>query len=207
MAAYQAEAKQQGLTLRGTVPTKDGAVLLLGPDEPAFWPVYEASDESNDGAPDPMDRWSKRVIGGLAASWGGTAQFPSDGPPFPPFISWAIASGRCWASPVGLLLHDEAGLWISFRGAVLLPGLTVDAPASPAPCLSCTDTPCLTACPVGALSGSGYDVSACKDHLNRPEGRPCLKGCLVRASCPVSTQMVRLPEQSAFHFAAFLRGT
>jgi epoxyqueuosine reductase len=38
-------------------------VLMLGPDEPRFWPAFQQSAEWRDGMADPMDRWSTRVIG------------------------------------------------------------------------------------------------------------------------------------------------
>ncbi|HVH03937.1 MAG TPA: ferredoxin, partial [Amaricoccus sp.] len=31
-----------------------GTIVLLGPDEPGFWPIFTASPESRDGAADPM---------------------------------------------------------------------------------------------------------------------------------------------------------
>ena len=178
-------------------------VLLLGPHEPGFWAVFSSAPEAGDGAPDPMDRWSKRVIAPLAQQFGGTALFPSDGPPYAPFFSWAMHSGRAWQSPVTLLVHDRAGLWVSFRGALRLPYL-LDLPATPTPpCTTCT-APCQTACPVGALNGDGYDVARCHAHLDTKEGKDCLsQGCLVRSVCPVSQTYGRLAEQSHFHMKAF----
>lgn len=51
-------------------------VVLLGPDEPQFWSEFEDSSEYRDGAPDPMDRWSARVIGDWAREIGGKPIFP-----------------------------------------------------------------------------------------------------------------------------------
>ncbi|MDV7202389.1 hypothetical protein RYZ18_13730 [Roseovarius sp. 10] len=50
-------------------------VVLLGPDEPRFWSAFEDSSEYRDGAPDPMDRWSARVIGDWAREIGGGSLF------------------------------------------------------------------------------------------------------------------------------------
>ncbi|NHX27468.1 ferredoxin, partial [Escherichia coli] len=63
-------------------------LILIGPREPGFWPRFSASPEYADGTADPLDRWSKRMIGAVAAETGGRAIFPSDGPPWPPFIDW-----------------------------------------------------------------------------------------------------------------------
>lgn len=206
LAGLRAAAADQCLALRGGLHEDGETVLLLGPDEPRFWPHFKASPEFRDGAPDPLDRWSKRVIDALAAAFGGRAVYPSDGPPYPPFLRWAAASGHAWQAPTGLMVHDEAGLFVSYRGALRLPGLLDLPPEGCNPCPTCTAQPCLTACPVGALSaGSDYDVAACRAHVASASGRDCREaGCRVRRACPVSRAFGRMPEQSAFHMAAFL---
>ncbi|MCT4555948.1 MAG: ferredoxin [Pelagimonas sp.] len=212
-AAAERDAARRGLRLRGALSpqTLDGlpgdtqTVLLLGPDEPRFWPIFSSSEEFADGAPDPLDRWSKRVLGELATAWGGSAIFPSDGPPYPPFLHWARDSGESWDSPVGLMVHKDAGLFISYRGAIALPEqIALPQPAQP-PCPSCA-APCLTSCPVDALNASkSYDVDACKTHMRSAAGAACREGCLVRLACPAKApEFERLPVQSAFHNAAFL---
>ena len=186
-------------------PGGTGTIVLIGPSEPGFWPLLTASGEWRDGAPDPVDRWSKRVIGALAEGLGGTAIFPSDGPPYAPFFRWALVSGRAWASPVGMLVHAEAGLMISFRGAVRIAGAHLPLPRpAPNPCESCAERPCRTACPVDALSPGGYAVAACRAYLETPPGADCLsRGCAARRACPVSRSYGRLEAQSAFHMRAF----
>lgn len=186
------------------VPPGTRTLLLLGPGEPGFWPHVTASPEFADGAPDPLDRWSRRVIGQLACDLGAKALFPFGGPPWQPFIAWARKSGRAWESPVGLLVHDRAGLMVSYRGALALK-VHIDLPAPPqaAPCETCAQ-PCLRACPVGALSGAGYDTAACHGYLDTGPGADCRNGgCAVRRSCPVSQGYGRLPAQSAYHMARF----
>lgn len=184
----------------------DGAktLLLLGPHGPGFWVHFTTSKEYNDGQPDPLDRWSKNTITPWAKKLGAQAIFPSDGPPYPPFIAWARRSGQAWPSPVGLLVHNRTGLFISYRAALALP-TQIDLPsAGKNPCNTCQGQPCTTACPVGALTPQGYDVVACKAYLDTKAGRDCMtSGCLVRRTCPVSQKYGRLPEQSAFHMAAF----
>ncbi|WP_456387100.1 ferredoxin [Profundibacter sp.] len=183
-------------------PSGTKTLLLLGPYEPGFWPHFTASPEYLDGAADPLDRWSKRIITPWANSQNASAIFPSDGPSFAPFIQWAKNSGRAWGSPVGLLVHDVAGLFVSYRAAVAL-HVQIDLPnTGQNPCITCSK-PCLTACPVNALTGE-YDVARCKSHLNTPTGKACMEtGCLVRTACPAGHSYGRLPQQSAFHMAAF----
>jgi len=190
------------LALLGVVHEDGDSIVLLGPG-PGFWPAFTASGEYADGAPDPLDRWSKRLIDPLAASWGGVALYPSDGPPYPPFIAWALASGQAWAAPVGLLCHAEQGLWCSFRGAVRVPGLLPRDTGAP-PCPRCDGQPCRTACPAGALTEAGYDTARCHAWLDTAAGADCMaRGCAVRRACPVSANFGRSTDQSAFHMRAF----
>lgn len=196
----------QALQVFGALHEGAETIILLGPHEPGFWAHFTASPEYKDGYPDPLDRHSKRVIGTLATAWGGTAVFPSDGPPFAPFLAWAMASGQAWQSPVGMLVHARAGLMVSYRGAVQVSGrLELPVPATN-PCDRCLDKPCLTACPVAALNDSKiYDVALCKSHILDAGRQTCLsEGCLTRRACPVSASYGRLAAQSAFHMKSFL---
>lgn len=187
-------------------PPDSRALLLIGPmGGAAWWPRITASAEWRDGAPDPVDRWSQRVLGGLAARFGGRALFPSDGPPWPPFFRWAQDSGALWQSPVGMLVHARQGLWVSFRGALALP-FAVALPPESNPCETCADQPCRGACPVEALSPTAYDVPRCHAFLDTEAGRDCMTGgCAARRACPVSKSHARLAEQSAYHMSRFHR--
>ncbi|WP_289042699.1 ferredoxin [uncultured Aliiroseovarius sp.] len=203
LEALTKDARAVDLDVFGALHDGPDTVILLGPVEPAFWHAFTASSENHDGAPDPMDRWSKRVICRLAASWQGAAVFPSDGPPYPPFFDWALRSGRAWQSPVALLVHDTAGLWVSYRGAVRVTGHLTLPPTPACPCDTCA-APCKTACPVDALGAASYDVDGCITHMNTGDSADCMdKGCAVRRTCPVSRSCGRLAAQSAFHMKAF----
>ncbi len=210
MAAFQKPLspapETQALAVFGALHEGGDTIVLLGPHEPGFWAVFSASPEYNDGGADPLDRWSKRVVTPLAQSWGGEALFPSDGPPYAPFLEWALASGQAWQSPIGMLVHARAGLMVSYRAAVRLPALYDLPEAATSPCETCAEKPCLTACPVAALNDSQlYEVPKCKAHIIAPQGRDCLQsGCLARRICPRSQTYGRVPEQSAFHMRAFL---
>lgn len=200
---------REGLTVAGAfapaphdrAPYGTRAILLVGPDGPAFWDRFRASVEYGDGMPDPLDRWSRRILGRIAAESGGMAMFPFDGPPWHPFRDWALRAGAAQLSPVSLLVSAREGLWVSFRGALAVPFAVTMDPA-PAPCPTCAGTPCRTACPVDALGPDRYDVAACRAHVGTAAGAACLDGCLVRRACPPGAG--RQPQaQSAFHMASF----
>ena len=229
LAALTRAAAAHRLTVSGIVSVMPGdglpprirSVVLLSPDEPAFWPHVTAQPEFGDGAPGPLDRWSRRVIGALACDLGGKAWFPFGGPPWRPFTAWALRSGQAFTSPVGLLVHATRGLFISWRGAIgleealsptftrtLAPALAdssapalADTPAQ-RPCDTCA-APCMAACPVDAFAGGRYDVAACHAYLDTGPGADCLTGgCRVRRACPVGAGN-RQAAQAAFHMKAF----
>ena len=185
------------------VPPGTQTLLLLGPAEPGFWAHLTAQPEWQDGQPDPIDRWSRRVIGRIACDLGAKALFPFGGPPYHPFYRWALRTGRIWDSPVRLLISADQGLMVSFRGALALKSRVAIPNPAARPCDGCA-APCVSACPTAALTADGYDVPACHAFLDRPDGAPCLtQGCAVRRACPVSQGYARLPEQSAYHMRRF----
>ena len=210
VAAIAARLSDQCLTILGGfacedtqgLPPDTRTLLMIGPAGAGYWPHVMAQPEW-DSAPDPVDRWSRRVIGRLACDLGGKALFPFGGPPWHPFYTWALQTGRVWESPVRLLIHADQGLMVSFRGALALRE-ALDLPATPPrPCDACA-RPCLTACPVGALTAAGYDLPTCHAYLDTAPGRDCMdQGCAVRRACPVSQSYARLPEQSAYHMRQF----
>ena len=182
-------------------------ILLVGMVGTENWPAFSASPEYRDGAADPLDRYSTRVISALAGEFGATALFPFAGPPWLPFQRWAMRAEAVAPSPLGLLIHPRYGLWHSYRGALGF-AEALDLPPrreTISPCDGCAERPCLTICPVAAFSGRGYDVESCATHLRAPQGRPCLtRGCLARRACPAGDAHPQSPEAAGFHMRAFL---
>jgi hypothetical protein len=190
----------------GAVP---GTIVLLGWAGSSGWPRFAASPEFRDGLSDPLDRWSRRVIDEMAAQCGAIAIYPFEGPPWPPFQTWARRAGGGFVSPLGLLIHPDYGLWQSYRGALAFQE-KLDPPLANArahPCESCADRPCLSACPVGAFSAAGYDVDACAAHLAAPDGEPCMRaGCRARLACPIGAEHRYGAQQARFYMGAFRAG-
>ena len=200
-------ANGAGLTVMGALYSRedDSSVILMGAG-PGFWDILENAPEMRNPEADPVDRWSERVINALAAGLGAHAVYPFGGPPYAPFIRWAELSGRAWPSPTGMLVHDTVGLMISYRGALRFRGrIPVPAPQTENPCLTCVSRPCVTACPVGALSDTQpYKLDVCHEFLDTDAGQDCMSfGCAARRACPVSAGAARCPAQSAHHMKAF----
>jgi hypothetical protein len=182
-------------------------LLLIGNIGSSLWPEFSSSPETSDGGPDPLNRWTQRVIGGIARAVGAEALFPFGGPPYLPFQRWAQRAEAVAPSPLGILIHPDYGLWHAYRGALAFAGRLALPPRSerPRPCDSCAGRPCLSACPVGAFSGQGYDVPACIGHIGSPAGEACMGGgCLARRACPVGTAFGYGAAQARFHMTAFL---
>jgi hypothetical protein len=179
-------------------------LILLGP-APNFWDVFTQSPEYIDKTPNPIDRWSKRVIDILAQDLDARPMYPFGGPPYAPFLNWALQTNRAHSSQVGMLVHLDVGLMVSYRGALAF-DQHVELPkqGDDNPCHNCATKPCLTACPVTALTPQGYDVPKCKDFLQTSGGTDCMTaGCKVRRACPLSAGAGRTEAQSALHMQAF----
>jgi hypothetical protein len=202
----EAAIEAEGLIAMGACMEDQGTLLMVGAG-PGFWETFRAAPEYSDNLPDPLDRWSLRVVTALADRLGAIPVFPFGGPPYAPFIAWAKRTGRAFDSPTGMLVHDRVGLMISYRGALQFDRYIQDVPPAPglSPCDDCPGRPCVAACPVGALSAdSAYDVAACHSFLDGPDGGDCMEqGCAVRRACPLSAGAARDTRQSAFHMRSF----
>ena len=211
-----AELQGTGLSVRGwcvdqvveSEPQgdRDHAIVLIGNLGGSFWPTFRKSRFEDNHA---LDRWTKHVIDPIAEKLGGQPLYPSD-KPYQPFQRWAKKAEGFEASPHGILMHPEYGLWQAYRAALVF----CDVSEMPPPqkvehaCATCADTPCLTTCPVGAFSTEGYDVAVCRGHVRaNPDGHCATKGCLARQACPIATEHHYLEDQQRFHMKAFLKSS
>ena len=214
LAEIRAAVAEAGLAYRGGFhPNMDeadtggaGTILLLGFVGRGNWPAFAASPEAHDGEPHSLDRWSRRVIGKLAADLGAHALFPFDGPPWLPFLKWAQRAEPVYPSPIGTLIHPDWGLWHAWRGALAFhERLELPPPdRRPRPCDTCVEKPCLSTCPVKAFSSSGFDVRTCVAHIDSPRGADCMSdGCRARRACPIGANHRYDSDEAAFHMRAF----
>lgn len=231
LADVTAKVNAAGLEIRGgfepgeddavpLVPGSDGgerspcAVVLLGNIGSSLWARFQASGYL-DGRPDPLDDWSSDVIAALAKTWDALAVFPFEGPPFLPFLRWARRAEPVFPSRMGPLIHPEYGLWHAYRGALIFAqpvgGLdahrgSVGKLLASSPCETCTDKPCLTTCPVGAVEIGHYNVPCCVDHLEAHNNGACMtQGCAARRACPTGQQYRYEAAQAQHHMRVFAR--
>jgi hypothetical protein len=191
------------------------AALLIGNHGRAMWHAFAASPEFSDGRPDPMDRWTRRVVLGALAGLPqpSRALFPF-GADLWPFQRFAKRAMGLKPSPLGLLIHPQYGLWHALRAAIVFP--QIDAPEPQVrelihPCDACIEKPCLNTCPVNAFSPSGFAVTACRSYIDGPissqsdsSGPDCMnEGCAARNACPVGAEWRYGEAQLRFHMDSF----
>jgi ferredoxin len=182
-------------------------IVLVGMRGREDWSAFANAPERRDGRPDPLDRWSRRIIDAIADVCSARALYPFGGPPYLPFQRWAMRAEAVHVSPLGVLIYPEYGLWHSYRGALgFVEALPIpEIERRPSPCDACSARPCLTACPVGAFKRAGYDVATCATHLLAREGGACMNGgCLARLACPIGADFRQGEDQARFHMEAFL---
>lgn len=209
-----------GVFVRGSLSFNEGegpllmngasarSVVLLGNIGGSIWPAFSSWRDlpENRMRQNPLDDWSKAIIRPVSERLDATAYFPSD-PPWQPFQRWAMQAEGLKASPLGILIHPQFGLWHGYRGALGFADALEDAEPpvfATHPCDQCAEKPCLTACPVNAVTTAGFDVQGCRSHLRAREGQAdCMvSGCLARNACPVGADYRYPAGQLAFHMAA-----
>lgn len=181
-------------------------LLLIGSTGPSLWPVLRHSTEFTDGKPDPLDRYTRRTLGDLAGEFGFGVLFPFDGPPYHPFQQWAMKCGGFSQSPLGVLAHHALGPWAGFRAALLsaIPLRELTQTSQAGPCETCEDKPCLSICPVNAVSLAGnYDVAACRNYLIETPDADCWSSCLARRACPFGTDHQQDAATARHHMKSF----
>jgi hypothetical protein len=182
------------------------SLLLVGQAGAAPWPHFlKWRERQPAGLRNPLDTWARQVIGDVARRFGARAVSPSDRP-YLPFQRWAMRAEGLKASPLGILMHPQYGLWHAYRGALLFDvEVSVEPPRQAIHlCDLCAGKPCLTSCPVDAYDGSSFNHAACLAHVRGERGGRCRNdGCLDRNACPYGTEYRYPQDEQAFHMAAF----
>jgi hypothetical protein len=187
----------------------DGArgAVVVGSGGPAFFDGFErVGFELADGAPNPLDRYTRRIVEGAVADVLGPAAiahavyFPfAGGAPLIPFQRIGRAAGIGPPGPLGLQIHPDYGPWWAYRALVVVEQPLSEATPLGDACAGCP-APCVAACPGGAVARPGFSVPAC--HAHRLRAEPCRLSCAARIACVRGPEHRYRDEELAFHMAA-----
>ena len=194
------------LSLGRLMPGAEAAVVV-GSGGPAFFDRFASeSPEAADGAPHPLDRYTKRIAGTTVAdamARVGVAHaiyFPFDGAePLIPFQRLGRAAGLGGPGPLALQIHPVFGPWWAYRALVVVDRALPPRPPIGDGCAGC-DAPCVDACPAHAVARAGFSVAAC--HERRLAAEPCKLSCAARIACIRGPEHRYTDAELAFHMAA-----
>ena len=183
--------------------------VVIGNGGGAFWAAFQQHLAAHPAAgreADPLDAFTRHVVGdaiGPLREEVGSARvvFPFELHPLAvSFVHLAECAGLGRRSLLGVLVHPEYGPWMALRAAILVPfALSAPRPAEGFdPCPTCVERPCITACPVGAVGPSGWDVPRCAAHRIAVPG-DCGPGCHSRIACVYGREHRYPPDAMAFH--------
>jgi epoxyqueuosine reductase len=112
------------------------------------------------------------------------------------------AAGLPPPGPLGLQVHPRFGPWWAYRALVVLDLALQDEAPLDRPCAGCP-APCVTACPGGATTTAGLQVSACiAERLASPA---CQGSCAARIACIAGPEHRYPAAQLGFHMGHSLR--
>lgn len=196
------EAMQTTLTEQVAGFSNYSQLILIGHGGKQMWEALQASEHR--GATDPIDSFSMdRVAQWLVESHPATAYeiiYPASQCVVPLQALGALA-GWHHASPFRIGINQTWGSWFAYRVAVLADTNikpTTDL-ATDSPCLSCSDMPCLSACPAQALVDSELSLQRCAG-FRLQEDSSCNNKCLSRLICPVAAEHRYTLEQINYHY-------
>ena len=118
VTGLQTRLHANGLVLLGSIVEGGRTRVMVGNAGSRMVPHVPGLPEA-DPRDDPVNRWTRQVMEPIAEEFGATVSYPFDGPPWHPFVSWMLATGQAFISPLGLAVHPRYGLWFALRAALL----------------------------------------------------------------------------------------
>ena len=196
---------------------KSGSLLLVGHAGKAFWELYRQHKAGEAmQRPDPVDSYSAEITQTVIEQYlpDITKQqlFPSADCPV---NLMALGRAFSWhaASPLGMGIHQQYGLWSAYRALWWL-DITLDDDAELAPpslkssrsnristlCAECETQDCVSACPTEAIDFSGTpDLERCADYRLK-DASQCESTCLARMACPYAAEHRYTEPQMRYHY-------
>ncbi|HVN28954.1 MAG TPA: hypothetical protein VMT64_10735 [Candidatus Binataceae bacterium] len=207
-AAVTAPYKVAGIAPR----TK--SIIVIGNGGGAFWQSFKQHVEKNAGwtaRDNPLDDFTRFVIERdvmpILSNVAHTVVYPfmSSGPTLN-FMEAGKAAGLSGPSIIGVVVHPTYGPWVAFRAAILI-DVELDTPGEAYgfdPCPSCSARSCISACPAGAVTLSGWDIPKCLTHRVEVEA-DCTPRCHARVGCVLGPEHRYPDDELAYHQMRALR--
>jgi len=110
------------------------------------------------------------------------------------------------ASPFMVGINAHVGSWFAYRALVLAnTDLAVTtALVSESPCVTCEDSPCISACPAHALDDGKFHLEKCLSYRQQSDSL-CANTCLARCACPVGSEHRYSDAQMQFHYGRSMK--
>lgn len=175
-------------------------VVIVANGGRSLWPRFRASEEAR-AVRDPLDRYTRRVLGEAAATCDPAAAVAlytdRRAETYLPMMALAQRAGLGVPSRLGVLIHPEYGPWLAIRGLLFVPfEVESGEPLDYAPCVGCP-APCATACHGGVVGADGVDVEGC--FRTKLLKRACRADCDARRACVVGPEHTYPDEQIEHH--------
>lgn len=109
-------------------------------------------------------------------------------------------------SPFRIGVNREWGSWFAYRVVVLADTdyLPSEKWRDNSPCDACSEKPCISACPVDALSSGSLSLEKCIQY-RKVDASLCANTCHSRCACNVGVQHRYTDEQLHYHYSVSLR--
>ncbi len=195
LASSRVTSVLDGLDVEGW-PT----LILLASTGSALWDAMSAAGWLDRA--DPVDSWCAAALAELRDALPGRAVFVFPSRSSVDVVALGRAAGWAHPTPLGLGMHPEHGLWVGYRGAILVDSALPERGivAAPSPCATCVHTPCVTSCLGAAVEPGGLQIAACFGQ--RLVETPCATRCASRLACPVGALSRYGEAQIAHHHAS-----
>ena len=191
-------------------PTYQRLVLLCGGGR-QFWRRF-GEENARDwvASENPLDQFCEREVERLSTPLRTVDPSLVTAYPFKhPRQVWGVQSlleGTALGQPApyGIGQDPRFGPWWAVRG-ILLTSLPLPLSSLPkfSACQFCTDTPCVSACPAGAVRREGFLWRECAQY--RLDELTCREDCPARVACPMGATFRYGLAQTRHHYRASMR--
>ena len=194
------ETVRGGLERLGVALGRVRTLVLFGNGGTAFWQAFQ---QVGANGLHPVDAFSQRCVADfMQRRWVDVPYtFLYPGNVTVPLQTLGQLAGWHHESPMKVGINDSWGLWYAYRALI---AVEAEWPASvpvisSSPCESCTDKPCIAACPANALEAQALRLERCID-FRLQANSVCSDQCLARGACPVAPQHRYSSAQVAYHY-------